>query len=281
MKAFSESNNNDLGQVNEPATDIDPNDIDENYEQPQIFIDRLLTLYKRGLVSEAEIKDQVNLIIFGGNDTSSHSTSVTILMLAMHPIYQDRVVDELDDIFDDLPDDCPITMEHVNKMTYLEQTMRESMRLWPSGPFLLRHCTEDTKISNDCTIPAGAEVMLAVATSHRRKDVWGADANEFNPDHFSSEAMSTRNPFSYMAFSQGPRNCIGVRFAYISLKIMLAKMLRKYQFSTNLRMDDLKMRLEVTSKLIPGAYVTVEERVRPAGRMRFSDTLNPRKLRGF
>lgn len=254
MKSFAESESNNSYQ---PAAD--DND-DKPYEKPQIFIDRLLSLHNQGLVSEDEIKDQVNLIIFGGNDTSSHSTSTTILMLAMYPHYQDRVVDELNEIFGDSDIDCPITMDHVNKMIYLEQTMRESMRLFPSGPFLLRHCTEDTEISN-CFIPAGAEVVLSVATAHRRKDVWGPDADEYNPDHFSSAAMSNRNPYAYMAFSQGPRNCIGVRFAYISLKIMLAKLLRRYRFSTNLRLDDIRMRLEVTSKLIPGAIISIEKRI--------------------
>lgn len=210
-------------------------------------------------MTDDEIKDQVNLVIFGGNDTSAHTASLVILMLAIYPHYQDDVVEELNDIFGDLPVDCPITMEHISKMTFLEQTMRESLRLFGPASVLARHCTEPTKISN-CTIPAGVEVVLSVVTAHRRKDVWGADADEFNPDHFSSEQMSKRNPFAYMAFSQGPRNCLGVRFAYISLKIMLAKLLRKYRFKTNIKFDDIKMRLEVTCKLIPGAIVSVEER---------------------
>lgn len=253
MDAFG--NNND----SLPESDQIDYDLDKPYEKPQIFIDRLLSLHKQGLVTDNEIKDQVNLVIFGGNDTSAHAASLVILMLAMYPHYQDRVVEELNDIFGNLPVDCPITMEHINKMIFLEQIMRESMRLFPSGPFLARHCTEPIEISN-CTIPAGVEVILSVATCHRRKDVWGDDADEFNPDHFSSEQMSKRNPCSYMAFSQGPRNCIGVRFAYISLKIMLAKLLRKYRFKTKIRFNDLRMRLEVTSKLIPGAIVSVEER---------------------
>lgn len=70
--------------------------------------------------------------------------------------------------------------------------------------------------------------------------------------------MSKRYPFAYMAFSHGPSNCLRIRFALISIKIMLAKLLRKYRFKTNLKYNDMKMRLEVTSKLIPGANVSVE-----------------------
>lgn len=83
---------------------------------------------------------------------------------------------------------------------------------------LLRHCTEDTKLDN-FVIPAGTEVAISAITVHRRKDIWGEDADEFNPDHFSREAVSKINPYTFMAFSNGTRNCI-------SIKIMLAKLFR-------------------------------------------------------
>lgn len=109
-------------------------------------------------------------------------------------------------------------------------------------------------------IPKGTEVAISVVTAHRRKDVWGNDADQFNPDHFSVEASAQRSSYAYMAFSGGPRNCMGQRFAYISLKIILAKVLRRYKFSTRTRMDDIKFRLEVTNKPVNGVVVQVENR---------------------
>lgn len=76
------------------------------------------------------------------------------------------------------------------------------LRLFPVGPFLFRHCTEDTQLSN-CVIPKGTEVAISVQTAHRRKDIWGEDADEFNPEHFSAEASAQRSSYAFMAFSGG------------------------------------------------------------------------------
>ncbi|XP_031620385.1 cytochrome P450 4c3-like [Contarinia nasturtii] len=252
MKEFEENNhnNNDLDEANE----------DKPYEKPQIFIERLIKLRNQGIITDQEIRDQVHLIIFAGQDTSSYTIAMTLLLLAMHPKIEQRVIDELNTVFGDLPVDCDLTMEHLNALTYLEQVIKETLRVYPVAPLLLRHCTEDTKLPN-FVIPKNTEVVISVFTGHRRKDVWGEDADDFNPDHFSKEVSSKRNPFAFMAFSNGPRDCLGRRFAFISIKTILAKLLRKYRFSTHLGKEDLKFQLEVTNKPINGIVLEAEERI--------------------
>lgn len=105
------------------------------------------------------------------------------------------------------------------------------------------------------------EVMISILTAQRRKDIWGIDADEFKPERFSKDSPSNRNPYAFMAFSGGSRNCLGQRFAYISIKIILAKLFRKYRFSTHLKMEDIKFQLEITCKPINGILVDVEERI--------------------
>lgn len=113
------------------------------------------------------------------------------------------------------------------------------MRMFPVAPFLVRTATADTPVSN-CIIPKNAIVMLSIFNLHyvmiciqansaqknyinknesnnnqnclfaiQRKDVWGPDAEEFNPDHFLAERANERHPFCFLPFSGGPRNCIG------------------------------------------------------------------------
>lgn len=252
MAEFNDGNNNDsvLEDENQAL----------QYETPQIFIERLIKLRNRGIITDQEIRDQVHLIIFAGQDTSSFTIAMSILLLAMHPTIEQRVMDELNEVLDDQPIDADLTMEQINRLTYLEQVIKESLRVFPVAPLLLRHCTKDTVLAN-FVIPAGTEVVISVFTGHRRKDVWGEDADEFNPDHFSKEASSKRSPFAFMGFSNGPRNCLGIRFAFISIKTILAKLLRKYRFATNLKMADIKFRMEVTNKPINGIVVKVEERI--------------------
>lgn len=222
-------------------------DDDQNYEKPQILIDRLLKLYSKGIVADQEVRDLVNLIIFGGHDTSAFTIAMTIFLLATHPDVVSRVMDELNEVLGDQPIDADLTMDQVNQLTYLEQVIKETLRLHPVAPILPRRCTEDTKLTN-FVLPAGAEVVISVMTLHRRKDIWGDDANLFNPDHFSKEAMSNRSPYTFMAFSNGSRYCMGQRFAFISIKIILAKLLRRYRISTHLGIDDINFRFEAIVK---------------------------------
>lgn len=252
---FNANNNN----VNSAESSEDDND-DVVIEKPQNLINRLLKLKSRGAVTDEEIREHVNLVIFAGHDTSAFTIAHTILLLAMHPKVESRVMDELNEVFGGQPIDSDLTMEQVNRLIYLEQVIKESLRLYPVVPFLLRHCTEDTKLSN-CVIPKGTEVMVSILSMQRRKDIWGMDADEFKPERFAKENSSKRNPYAFMAFSNGSRNCLGQRFAYTSIKIILAKLFRKYQFSTHLEMEDIKFRMEVTCKPTNGVPVEIKQRI--------------------
>lgn len=231
----------------------------EAFETPQIFIDQLFRLHSKGIIDDKAIKDQVNLAIFAGNDTSALTLSNATLLLAMHPQVQERLFEEVDRVFDGVPLDAPVNYDQILQLTYTEQVIKETLRLFPVSPYVLRFCKSDTEISN-CTIPRGAVIIVSLYTMHRNKEIWGEDANEFNPDHFSAEQMSKRHPSSYAPFSLGPRNCIGMRYAYISMKIMLATLMRQFKFTTDLKMSDIKMRFEITMKFVCGNMVKVERR---------------------
>lgn len=64
-------------------------------------------------------------VIFGGQDTSSYTIAMTLLLLAMHPHIEQRVMDEIESVFGDSPIDADVTMDQVTQLTYLEQTMKE------------------------------------------------------------------------------------------------------------------------------------------------------------
>lgn len=198
-------------------------------------------------------------MIFAGNDTSALTTSHAILMLAMHSDIQKRAFNEISQVYADTPIGEPTTYEHVAKLNYLEQIIRETLRLYPVAPYLLRYCTSDTKISK-CVVPRGATIVVSLYSMQRNPDIWGPHANQFDPDHFSPEQMSKRNPNAFAPFSLGARNCIGMRYAYISMKIMIANLLRQYEFSTNLKMEDITTKFEITMKLVCGDMVKVVKR---------------------
>nr|CAD7200519.1 unnamed protein product [Timema douglasi] len=116
-------------------------------------------------------------------------------------------------------------------MTYLEQVIKESLRLYPSVPLYGRLLEDDIIIKN-YTIPAGTNFGIFPYCIHRNPRIY-PDPEGFNPDRFSKESSQERHPFAYLPFSAGPRNCIGQRFALLEGKNILSTVLR------NLRIESL------------------------------------------
>lgn len=102
--------------------------------------------------------------------------------------------------------------------------------------------------------------MLSFHYLHRNKEVWGPNADCYDPDNFLPEKIAARHAYSYLPFSAGPRNCIGIKYAWISMKIMLSAIMRQYKFSTHLRLENIVTKFGVTLKIDNGHFVTVERR---------------------
>lgn len=114
-------------------------------KKPQIFIDGLMKLMREGdQVSREDIFQQIDMILFAGNDTTAKTTSFILLMLAMYPEVQERCYQEIVEV-------CPgedqlVSAEDVAHLTYLEMVCKETMRLFPVGPMLARVTTGDIKL---------------------------------------------------------------------------------------------------------------------------------------
>lgn len=231
---------------------------EETYKTPQVLIDKLLQLFYDGHFEERIIKEQIETVIIAGNETSALTISYVLLLLAMHPDIQERVYDELRSIYESQTEDT--AYEHVQKMPYLDAVLKEGMRLFPVAPFIVRTVCADIQL-NTCTLPKDAIVMMSLFNMHRNEKIWGPNPDNFDPDNFLlSERVNSRSPFSFLPFSGGPRNCIGLQYAMISMKVILSGLLRRYKYTTNLKLDELVMRFELTLKLDNKHMVAIERR---------------------
>ena len=77
------------------------------------------------------------------------------------------------------------------------------------------------------TIRAGDEIHISAQGIHRDPQHY-PDPLRFNPENFSKENRARRNPCTFMGFGQGPRNCMGMRFALLEIKIAMIRILRSY-----------------------------------------------------
>lgn len=123
-------------------------DDDGEFKQPQIYIDQL---YKKKeehpeLFQEDVIADQIITILIGGSETSAITLSWTVLMLAMHQDVQQKVYEEIQSVF--ATDDRFEYVDHeaLCKLNYIEQVIKETMRIYTIGPFIGRRTIGDIKL---------------------------------------------------------------------------------------------------------------------------------------
>ncbi|KAG2055982.1 cytochrome P450 monooxygenase pc-3 [Suillus hirtellus] len=191
----------------------------------QTFLDHLIKLTSDFKV----IKDETLNILLAGRDTTASTLTSAIYLLAMHPEILSRLREEI--ISKVGPTRMP-TYGDIREMKYLQAVLNETMRLFPA----LEAVHDTTWTSPEpgkkpLFIPGGVMVIYSVFLMHRRTDLWGPDALEFDPDRWLDERMRKYqliNPFILLPFNAGPRICLGQKFAYNEMSFMLIRLLQNF-----------------------------------------------------
>ncbi|KAJ9577301.1 hypothetical protein L9F63_006140, partial [Diploptera punctata] len=193
------------------------------------FLDMLLEASDNGTkLTDHEIREEVDTFMFEGHDTTSAGMGWAIYLLGLHPDIQDKVHEELDNIFQG-SDRAP-SMKDLNEMKYLERVIKEALRLYPSVPGYGRIVSEDLELG-EYTVPAGTTVNIHVYALHLNSQHF-PNPEKFDPDRFLPERVLNRHPYAYIPFSAGPRNCIGQKFALLEEKTLLSYILRNYKIKS-------------------------------------------------
>lgn len=203
------------------------------------MLDLLLTAKNAGEDIDFEgIREEVDTFMFEGHDTTAMAISFLFLTLANLPEIQNKILDEIFKIVGEkkLP-----TYNDLQKLKYTERCIKETLRLFPSVPFISRYASEDFITHTGYFIPKGTVLHIHIFDLHRDPHIYPNPLN-FDPDRFLPEQVNNRHPFSYIPFSAGPRNCIGQRFALLELKAVLCGVLRKFQLEKVTEMHDVEFK---------------------------------------
>ncbi|XP_014652589.1 PREDICTED: cytochrome P450 3A12 isoform X6 [Ceratotherium simum simum] len=176
-------------------------------------------------LSDLELIAQSIIFIFAGYEPISTSLSFLIYFLATHPDVQQKLQEEIDATF---PDKAPVTYDALIQMEYLDMVLNESLRLFPIAGRLERVCKKDLELGG-VFIPKGTVVMVPTFSLHREPEFW-PEPEEFHPERFSKDNKDSINPYIYMPFGSGPRNCIGMRFAVVNMKLAVVRLLQNFSF---------------------------------------------------
>ncbi|OXU30847.1 hypothetical protein TSAR_012651 [Trichomalopsis sarcophagae] len=168
------------------------------------MLDLLIAAHRDGQrIDELGIREEVDTFMLEGHDTSAMGLCFALLLIAEHKDVQERIRQEVNEVLKNA--DGKLEMSELNKFNYLERVIKESLRLYPSVPFISRNITEDMQLK-DYLIPRGTLVDVRIYLIHRDPKHW-PDPLKFDPDRFLPERIQGRHPFSYIPFSAGPQIC--------------------------------------------------------------------------
>ncbi|KAL9967756.1 hypothetical protein ACROYT_G026048 [Oculina patagonica] len=209
-------------------------------------------------LSDEEIVAQAVIFLLAGYETTSNTLAFTLYHLAVNPDVQDKLRTEIKEAMESNAGKKPL-LEVAQNIEYLDCVIKESQRLCPAAAQVNRECTEDFDL-NGIHIPAGTEILIPIYVMHYDPDAW-QNPEKFDPERFRSPAKDTRHAFQFLPFGAGPRNCIGMRFALMEVKMALVKILMNYKFVTS---PETKMPLEIRAGLTLSAKDGVLVRVQSA-----------------
>ncbi|KAF8714644.1 cytochrome P450, partial [Rhizoctonia solani] len=216
----------------------------EEDEERETLIDHLVKLTD----DEKLIKDELFNIMVAGRDTTASTLTFACYMLATNPHILSKLHAE---ILDHVGTSSYPTFNNFRDMKYLRAVINEVLRLYPPVPLNQRECVSPTVFKSggkQYFIPAGAAVIYSVLFMHTRKDLWGDDAETFDPERWLDDRYKKYvlpNPFIFLPFNAGPRivsdsytevhlvvtdeysQCLGQQFAYNEISFFLTRLVQR------------------------------------------------------
>ncbi|XP_074596421.1 cytochrome P450 4c21-like [Brevipalpus obovatus] len=213
----------------------------DGQKEKQAFLDMMvISLLQRtdGNPEEFEINDlmmDVMNVIGAGYDTTASSIKFFLHILAHHPDIQDKLYQELID-FDE--NNEMVTIAQLNELKFLDQCIKETMRIYPPVAMMSRRASNDVKLGN-YIVPKDSEILTSIYAIHRDPNVW-EDPLEFKPSRFEPDNLANIPNGAYIPFGDGPRRCIGERLAMFELKLILINIVKNFKIASD---DPKKLQL--------------------------------------
>jgi cytochrome P450 len=190
---------------------------------PNVLDDLLAATYEDGTpLGDREVRDALITILIAGHDTTALALSWALVEIASHPDIVDHLCDELVRITGGGPPEA----EHLPALEYLEGAIRESLRLRPVAPFVVRKTVRPFAVGG-WQFPAGVVLCPCSYLVHRREELY-ADPGRFRPERFQERRFG---PHEWFPFGGGNRVCLGMPFALYEMKVLLATVLSQVRLS--------------------------------------------------
>ncbi|GLA15330.1 hypothetical protein AnigIFM62618_001849 [Aspergillus niger] len=203
---------------------------DDSLRQDGIRRSFLAALMKAETLSETQLHEYSTNLLIASRNTTAALLSFTFALLSLHPDVLEKLrseillkfpVDQHSATTSNGPSSSTITAEKLVQCKYLQWVLRESLRLFPPIPIMTVEAKKQTVLplggGEDGTapilVPKDRRVIFFPFFMHRRRDIWGDDAESFRPERWANSPP----PWSYIPFAAGPRTCLGSKFFWFAL----------------------------------------------------------------
>ncbi|EIM81184.1 cytochrome P450 [Stereum hirsutum FP-91666 SS1] len=211
-------------------------------------------------MDDTEVLAQITTMIIAGHDTTSTGVTWALLGLSSNLASQARLRSELFSVQTPSP-----SMEELNSLPYLDAVVRETLRYYSPVPHTVRVANRDDVIPlsepwvdkhgvvrKELRMIKGDTIVIPFIAIHFSKKIWGPDAHEFKPERWSNlppEVQSIPGVWgNSLAFSAGPRACIGFRFSVMEMKAILFTLLRSFRFGLAVPLHEIKPLTKIVQK---------------------------------
>ncbi|KAF9467351.1 cytochrome P450 [Collybia nuda] len=220
-------------------------------------------------LNEEEMLAQMRTILLAGHETSATSLCWVLLELARHPEAQERLRAEIRTTEKNIHarGDSDFTATDLESMSYLAAVLKESMRFHPALYHNFRLAAQDDvlplsqpiktttgELINKLPIPKGMKVIASIAGYHRNKEIFGEDADTWNPERWFRESDEKKGPNvgvygNLLTFAGGVRACIGWRFALYEVQSLTVEIINNFELSPS--PDIQRLRREACLVMLP------------------------------
>jgi cytochrome P450 len=202
-------------------------------------------------MTDQQARDEVVTIFFAGHETTATSMTWMFYLLSQHPEVEEQLRAEIESV---LEGRAP-TFAELPKLTYMQQVIHETLRLYPAAYLFAREAvTEDT--IDGYPIPAKTLIFITPYITHRDPNYW-PDPERFDPQRFTPENSAGRPRHVYYPFGEGPHLCIGNNFALMEMQLILAIALQRFRLGL-VADQTIALRPEATLRSKHGMKMTLQ-----------------------
>ncbi|KAJ3011042.1 hypothetical protein NUW54_g2300 [Trametes sanguinea] len=201
-------------------------------------------------LSDEEMISQVATFLLAGHETTALTMNWMLYEISRHPEYQAKMRDEVKALRARVAarGDSDFSLSDLESMTHVQAAMKEVLRLHPIVYAQSREATRDDVIPlatpaktttgelvDEIPIPKGTTCSISIWGYNRLPQIWGADADEFNPGRWTEQDKLGQSyvgvTSNLMTFVAGAQSCIGWRFSMIEMQVILVELLEQFEFA--------------------------------------------------